>query len=100
MKKAVIFGLIMLTGGAASAQTSPRGHTTYGGPKTISCLQGGQVVIQIRGVWAVDHSWAFGHNEVTYRMPDGEGRDLKWDSAGMACLIENFGQETVPIVKK
>lgn len=79
------------------AQTTPRGHTSYGGTKTISCLQAGRVVLQFRNVWAVEHSWAYGHNEISYRMQSGEGREFNFDSAGMTCLIEDQGKESVPL---
>lgn len=101
MKYAVLLAILLpCAPAAAQQQSTPSGHITYGGTKTISCLQAGKVIMQYPRVWAVELTWARENNSIHFRMPDGLGKDFNFNSANMTCLIEDMGQESVPLLSK
>lgn len=96
----IVFALISVCLPLNAAQTTPAGRISYGGYKTISCLQGGQVVIQHQFARGVELEWYGELSELSFRPPQGKRQYLKFNSASMTCLVEEPGRESVPIVKK
>lgn len=98
MNKLAILALLFAT--PAMAQ-SPYGHTHYGEPLTISCLQGGQVIIQYAYATNVDYTWSTG--QVTIEFTDnvaGQPRRMVFNPQSMSCLLEPVGQASVPVKKR
>jgi hypothetical protein len=91
----VILCVVLASG--AQAQRPHAGHTHYGPPQTISCLQGGQVVIQYAYAWAVDYTWSDSALHLEFRDVDDVPRVLDLNSQAITCLIEPYGQASVPI---
>lgn len=70
---------------------------SYGGPQTITCFQGGQIVLQHVGATFVRSETTRDTMRLTFKV-GGQRRKLTVPVAGMSCLIEDYGEESVPIV--
>ncbi|MCB2106758.1 MAG: hypothetical protein KDE14_03605 [Rhodobacteraceae bacterium] len=97
----VLFALVFCAASAvAEAQViSPplSGSKTYGGAQTISCLQGGAIIFQHVGVTRVRLEYNEAKSEISFRLPSGAKREIDIIGSGLTCLIEDYGQESVPI---
>jgi hypothetical protein len=69
----------------------------YGGAKTITCLQGGAIVLQHVGATFVRADMSRDWMDLRFKI-DGQRRRLTVPVAGMSCLVEDFGDESMPIV--
>jgi hypothetical protein len=94
--------LAVTTVATASAQPAPAvGQRSYGsGTFTISCLQGGKVALQLPRVWAIEESWNRDNRIVQYRQADGAPGTFNYNSENMTCLVEFWGQESVPVTAR
>lgn len=72
---------------------------TYGGPQTITCFQGGQLMFQHVGVYGVKAVWSANYLDVQFRIGGlkGERKALLVNLNGASCLIERTGKESTPI---
>jgi hypothetical protein len=101
MKKVVLFALIAAAVSTPTwAQRAPTGRQTYPFNNTISCLQGGQVVVQYPRAWSIEQSWNRDQYQIDFRMPDGEPRTFNYSTTNMICLIEPVGRESVPVAER
>jgi hypothetical protein len=102
MMRLGIVAVVMLAAVPAWAQrVPPSGQRSYGnGTFTISCLQSGKIALQLPRVWSIEESWNRDQRTIQYRMPDGAPGTFSYNTENMTCLVEYWGQESVPVAAR
>lgn len=72
---------------------------SYGGAQTITCYQAGQVLFQHVGAYFVRSELGSHWMDLKFKI-NGEWRRLRIPTQSMSCLIEDVGEESVPILVK
>lgn len=93
--------------GQASAPDRPRRprfrgdavrKVSYGDPQTITCFQGGAILFQHVGAYFVKSETGRNWMKLSYKL-NGQRRRLDVPASTMTCLIEEVGEESVPIMR-
>lgn len=89
--------LLAMTPAPSLAQCAD-GNKYYGlDPQTISCFQGGQLLIQHVAATRVMSTWTGQQTNITFRDARQQRRQMDVVGSSLSCLIERFGQESVPV---
>ncbi len=70
---------------------------SYGGPQTITCFQSGYVVLQHVGASFVRSETGQNWLKLSFKI-NGRLRRIDVPTTDMSCLIEDLGEESVPIL--
>lgn len=70
---------------------------SYGGPQTITCFQSGYVVFQHVGASFVRSETGPNWLKLSFKI-NGQRRRIDVPTTDMSCLIEDLGEESVPIL--
>jgi len=70
---------------------------SYGSPQTITGFQAGQIIVQHVGAYFVRSELGPHWMDLKFKI-DGRWRRFKVPTQSMSCLVEDMGEESVPIL--